>query len=169
MSKKDTLKIYIIDDEYIDYLSQFDIHVSWNKEQSRPYIGIVLKVENYLYFALLYSYKIKYDKYKDNPSFIRIKDRKGRNLSIIRFAEMIPVSEEAIRLLDFNERGNKYKDLLQTEIDFINDNKDIIYAKANKIYINVVKIKIPFFINISCNYKLLEEKCTKYNYKKGNK
>ena len=29
--------------------------------------------------------------------------------------------------------------------DFINDNKNIVYAKANKIYRNVTKIKIQFF------------------------
>lgn len=31
---------YTINEDYIDYLSKFDSHVSWNKEQKRPYIGI---------------------------------------------------------------------------------------------------------------------------------
>lgn len=162
MSKKETLKFYIVNEDYIEYLSKFDNHVSWNKEQRRPYVGIVLKVENYLYFAPLYSYKVGYDKYKDNPSFIRIEDRKGKNVSIIRFAEMIPVPETAIQLLDFNSRGDKYRDLLQAENDFINDNKNVIYAKAKKIYRNVVHAKIPFFMDISCNFKLLEEQLKKY-------
>ena len=162
MEKNETLKFYVVDDKYIKYISEFDSHVSWNKEQKRPYIGIVLKVENYLYFAPLYSYKIGYDKYKVNPSFIRIEDRKGRYVSIIRFAEMIPVPENSIKLLDFNTRDDKYKNLLQAESDFINDNKITIYEKAKKMYRNVVKIKSPFFISISCNFKLLEEKSKKY-------
>lgn len=162
MGKRDTLKLYLIDDKYIEYLSEFDNHVSWNKEQKRPYIGIVLKIEDYLYFAPLYSYKEKYDKYKDNPSFMRVKNRKNRNLSIIRFAEMIPVPEYAIQLLDMGSRGDKYKDLLQAEIDFINDNKNEIYSKARKMYRNVEKIKIPFFVNISCDYKVLEKKSKEY-------
>lgn len=162
MQKNETLKFYIVDDKYIEYISKFDNHVSWNKEQKRPYIGIVLKVEKYLYFAPLYSYKKGYDKYKENPSFIRIEDRKGRFVSIIRFAEMIPVPKNSIQLLDFNARDDKYKNLLQAESDFINDNKIIIYSKAKKIYRNVVKIKNPFFINISCNFKLLEEKSKLY-------
>ena len=162
MEKNETLKFYVVDDKYIKYISEFDSHVSWNKEQKRPYIGIVLKVENYLYFAPLYSYKIGYDKYKENPSFIRIEDRKGRYVSIIRFAEMIPVPENSIKLLDFNTRDDKYKNLLQAESDFINDNKITIYEKAKKMYRNVVKIKSPFFISISCNFKLLEEKSKKY-------
>ena len=70
---------------------------------------------------------------------------------------MIPVPLNAIQLLDFNARGKKYKDLLQAESDFINDNKEIIYSKAKKIYRNVVKLKIPFFTNISCNFVLLEK------------
>ncbi len=169
MEKSETLKFYIIDEDYIDYLSKFDNHVSWNKEQKRPYIGIVLKVANHLYFAPLYSYKVGYDKYKENPSFIRVEDRKGKNVSIIRFAEMIPVPETAIQLFDFNIRGRKYRDLLQAEINFINDNKNVIYSKAKKIYRNVVHIKIPFFCSISCDFELLEQKSKEYigNVNKG--
>jgi len=166
MKKQKTLKFYVVDEDYIEYLSKFDSHVSWNKKQKRPYVGIVLKIEKFLYFAPLYSYKETYNKYKENPSFIRVEDRKGRNVSIIRFAEMIPVPENSIQLLDFNSRGEKYRDLLQAESDFINDNKDIIYEKAQKIYRNVVKVKIEFFKQISCNFELLEEK-SKYYLKKS--
>lgn len=162
MGENETLKFYTVNEDYIDYLSKFDSHVSWNKEQKRPYVGIVLRVGNYLYFAPLYSYKIGYDKYKDNPSFIRVQDRKGKNVSIIRFSEMLPVPETAIQLLDFNIRGDKYRDLLQAESNFINDNKNVIYSKAKKIYKNVVHIKIPFFSNISCNFELLEQKSREY-------
>lgn len=162
MEKQETLKFYTVSENYIEYLSKFDSHVSWNKKQKRPYIGIILKIEQFLYYAPLYSYKDNYDKYKDNPSFIRVNDRKGRHISIIRFSEMIPVPKDYIQLLDFNSRGEKYKNLLQAENDFINDNKDIIYEKAKKIYKNVIKFKNPFFKEISCNFELLEEKCKVY-------
>ena len=157
-----SIKFYIISEKYIEYLSKFDNHVSWNKNQKRPYIGVVLEIKNILYFAPLYSYKKKYDKYKENASFIRVENRKGEKLSIIRFAEMIPVCKNAIELLDFEARGDKYKNLLQAEYEFINDNKIKIYTKARKIYKNVVKTKIPFYIDISCDFKLLEEKCIEY-------
>lgn len=52
--------------------------------------------------------------------------------------------------------------MLQAESDFINDNKDIIYEKAQKIYRNVVKVKIEFFKQISCKFELLEEKSKYY-------
>ena len=167
MEEKETLKFYIVNEEYIQYLSKFDEHVSWNKEQKRPYIGVVLKVEGHLYFAPLYSYKIGYDKYKENPSFIRVKDRKGKNVSIIRFAEMIPVPQNAIQLLDFTSRGEKYRDLLEAERNFINDNREEIYSKAKKIYRNVTELKNPFFMSISCDFQLLEQKA-KLLYKENN-
>ena len=75
---------------------------------------------------------------------------------------MIPVPKNCIKLLDFNIRDEKYKNLLQAESDFINDNKNIIYIKAKKMYKNVVKTKNQFFVNISCDFKLLEEKSNLY-------
>lgn len=51
-----SIKFYIISEKYIEYLSKFDNHVSWNKNQKRPYIGVVLEIKNILYFAPLYSY-----------------------------------------------------------------------------------------------------------------
>lgn len=36
------LNFYIIDDTYIGYLSQFDKHIAYNKNEKRPYIGVVL-------------------------------------------------------------------------------------------------------------------------------
>lgn len=162
MEQKDRVKFYKISDKYIEYLSKFDKHVSWNKEQKRPYIGVVLNIEDYLYFAPLYSYKEKYATYKGNQSFVRVQDRKGRDLSIIRLAEMIPVPKGAVTLMDFGERGEKYQDLLQAENDFINDNRENLYKKAKKLYRNVTEIKVPFFVNIACDYKVLEEKCKAY-------
>ena len=108
-----------------------------------------------------------YDKYKENPSFIRVKDRKGKNVSIIRFAEMIPVPQNAIQLLDFTSRGEKYRDLLEAERNFINDNREEIYSKAKKIYRNVTELKNPFFMSISCDFQLLEQKA-KLLYKENN-
>lgn len=45
------LKFYNIDDEYIEYLYQFDKKVLYNKNSKRPYIGIVLEIKGTTYFA----------------------------------------------------------------------------------------------------------------------
>ncbi len=39
MSK--TLKIYYLDENYINYLREYDNRVAYNKNQKRPYIGVV--------------------------------------------------------------------------------------------------------------------------------
>ncbi len=36
-----TLKIYYLDENYINYLRLFDTKVAYNKNQTRPYIGVV--------------------------------------------------------------------------------------------------------------------------------
>ena len=49
------LNFYIIDDNYIQYLSEFDKHIAYNKNEKRPYIGVVIIVEEHYYFAPLSS------------------------------------------------------------------------------------------------------------------
>ncbi len=51
------LKFYNIDDEYIKYLYQFDKKVPYNKNNKRPYIGIVLEIKGTKYFAPMFSPK----------------------------------------------------------------------------------------------------------------
>ena len=105
---KDTKKIklgklnfYIIDDNYIKYLSQFDKHIAYNKNQKRPYIGVVIVVGEHYYFAPLFSPKPKHKNYKDNLTFFKIVNTKTKNdLGIIRFSDMIPVPQNSVYLLD---------------------------------------------------------------------
>lgn len=59
------LNFYIIADKYIQYLSQFDKHIAYNKNEKRPYIGVVIIVEEHYYFAPLFSPKQKHKTYKD--------------------------------------------------------------------------------------------------------
>ena len=165
------LLFYIVDKNYIKYLSKFESHVSYNKDEighSRPYLGIVLKIENYKYFVPLYSYKEHYKKYKNNPSFFFIYDRKNNPLAIVKFSAMIPVpnSIKVTSLLEYNESDKKYKDLISAEYRYINSNKEEIYKRANKMYIAVTKHKNNFLKTIACNFKLLEERCLEYNTRK---
>lgn len=155
------MKLYIIDDEYIDYLSKFDNLIALNKSKTRPYVGIVLRINNISYFAPLYSPKPVHNTYKDNPSFIKIKNGE---LGIIRFSTMIPVPEECIQLLDINKQEDRYKRLLNKQVLFIREYEKEIYHRALVTYNGVTKRTNKFLINISCDFKILE----KYykNYKK---
>lgn len=161
------LLFYTVDRKYIKYLSEFEKHISYNKDEighSRPYLGIVLQIENYEYFAPLYSYKEHYRKYKNNPSFFFVRDRKDRPLAIIKFSAMIPVPRNinVTELLKYEEQDNKYKDLISAEYRYINSNKKEIYKRANRMYVAVAKHKNNFLKTIACDFKLLEKKSLDY-------
>lgn len=161
------LLFYTISRDYIKYLSDFENHISYNKEElghTRPYLGIVLRIENYDYFAPLYSYKEHYKKYKSNPSFFFVYNRQKVPLAIIKFSAMIPIPKgfNVTKLLAYNEQEQKYKDLISAEYRYINSHKEEIYKRANKMYVAVTKHKNNFLKTIACNFKLLEEKSLEY-------
>lgn len=163
------LNFYKVDNDYIEYLSQFDKHIAYNKEEKRPYIGVVIIVEEHYYFAPLFSPKQKHITYKDNLTFFKIFNAKTKNnLGIIRFSDMIPVPQENISLLDFKNRSYGYKRLLSEQYSCINktENKKKIIEKAEKIYSIVTKNSksklARFYKELSCDFKLLEQKSIEY-------
>lgn len=163
------LNFYTIDDNYIKYLSEFDKHIAYNKYQNRPYIGIVITIDNHYYFAPLFSPKQKHKTYKSNLSFFKIINPKNKNnLGIIRFSNMIPVPLEYVYLLDIKNKSYGYKRLLSEQYSYINktNNKKEILEKSKKIYDIVTSKKssktAKFYKEISCNFKLLEEKAVDY-------
>ena len=169
------LNFYIIDDEYISYLSEFEKHIAYNKNEKRPYIGVIIIVDEHYYFAPLFSPKPKHKKYKDNYSFFRIVSKTKDDLGIIRFSDMIPVPQECVYLLDTTSKSYGYKRLLAEQYSYINQpqNKEKIIEKAEKIYELVTKENTKsktalFYKQISCNFKMLEEKCLQYKNKLNN-
>ena len=154
------LKFYNIEDKYIEYLYQFDNKVPYNKNNKRPYIGIVLEINNITYFAPMFSPKPQHRKYKSNATYIKI----GENLGIIRLNNMIPVCKENLRYIDFNKiQDKKYRNLLIQQNNFIQLHTEKIRDTANKLYKFVTRDKKEFFIKICCDFKLLENKCRLFN------
>lgn len=167
--KLEKLNFYIIDNNYINYLSKFDKHIAYNKDQKRPYIGVVIIVKEHYYFAPLFSPKQKHKNYKDNFTFFKIVNNKTKdNFGIIRFSDMIPVPQKCIHLLDFKNKSYGYKRLLSEQYSYINmtENKIKILDKAKRLYnivTNIHKSKMSrFYKDLSCNFKLLEEKSIEY-------
>lgn len=82
---------------------------------------------------------------------------------------MIPVPQDSVFLLDITSKSYGYKRLLAEQYSYINqtNNKLKIIEKATKIYDIVVRgnIKsktVAFYKGISCDFKMLEEKCIEY-------
>lgn len=154
------LKFYNVDDEYIEYLYSIDNRVPFNKNSKRPYIGIILEINKFKYFAPMFSPKQQHNKYKTNATYIKI----GEGLGIIKLNNMIPVNIKNLRYIDFNNiEDKKYRNLLIQQNNYIQLNTDKIREKANKLYQFVINDNKKFFTDICCDFKLLEEKCKEYN------
>ena len=82
---------------------------------------------------------------------------KGKKLST---KVLIPL-EEAMKY----EKDEKYKNLLMAQNNFIQQNTNKIRNKAEKLYKIITVDKKEFFINLSCNFKLLEKKANEYKSK----
>ena len=93
----DNLKLYEINANYITYLSAYAPNLFHNKKSGqkneRKYIGIVLHINGFDYFAPLSSFKDKHRLMKEGLDFIKIKEslinfintiRQRRNISIIQ-------------------------------------------------------------------------------------
>jgi hypothetical protein F3_02061 len=167
--KLKNLNFYTINDNYINYISDFDKHIAYNKNQTRPYVGVIIIIESYFYFAPLFSPKVKHKNYKDNLTFFKIQETKTKKyLGLIRFSDMIPVPLECITPLDFKNKNYGYKRLIHEQYSYINtsENRIKILKKAQKLYsivTNSINNKTSkFYKSLSCDFKVLEEKYLEY-------
>ena len=161
MNKTKRLKIYFISSEYIDYLRNFDNKVAYNKNMTRPYIGIVYTYNNFNYFVPLSSPKEKHLKMEKNIVDIwKIEDGK---LGIINFNNMIPCPIEVLLEAIPNIKDLKYKKLLENQISSINANRDLLLKKINRFQKHYRQKRLyKNILDRCCDFKLLEEKSLKY-------
>ena len=82
------MRIYIVKEDYINYLKKFDDNIRDNKNESRPYIGILLEVNGMNYIAPLASPKEKHKSMKNNIDFFKLENG---DLGVINLNNMIPV------------------------------------------------------------------------------
>ena len=131
----DNLKLYEINSSYITYLSAYAPHLFQNKKSGqkneRKYIGIVLQINGFDYFAPLSSFKDKHKLMKEGLDFIKIKD-----YAVINLNNMFPVPPSETKYVDIrNERDLHYRALLLAEYRCIKSVQEKIRKNAQK-YIN---------------------------------
>ena len=155
------MKFYHIKEDYISYLRQFDSKVAENKNQTRPYVGIVLEIDNIKYYAPFSSPKPKHKKMKNGKDFRKINNG---IYGAINFNNMIPVLDSALVEIDIaNIADIKYRRLLQNQYNSIKaDEKGIIRTAENlRSLIFEDESKISEHDKIikqrCCNLKLLEK------------
>ena len=73
MRMKSNLRIYEVKSDYVKYLSNYQKHIFSHAEgkEKRKYIGIVLEIKGFQYFAPLSSYKEKHKKMKEGWILLR--------------------------------------------------------------------------------------------------
>ena len=155
------LNIYYISEDYINYLRQFDNKVVYNKKEKRPYVGIVYVYNGINYFVPLHSPKEKHLRINSKAlDVFKINDGK---LGIININNMIPAPKEVLKEALPTINDIKYKNLLENQLTFINNNKKKLYSKINifqnryrKGYLN------DAILNRTCDFILLEEKMKEY-------
>ena len=163
MNSEDKIWFYEVTDDYIDYLRKFDKKVPNSKildrKHTRKYIGVLFTINGFKYIAPLSSYIDKHNSMKESIDFLKVKD-----YAVINLNNMIPVIDECISKVMFEEVSDEYyKDLLENEYKVIKTKKNQILKNANIVYNQVTKYKKQKgLINRCCDFNLLEEKAEIY-------
>lgn len=164
-----TFEFYYVDDEYISFLKKAGnngVENNYAKENNqKPYLGVVLVINSYKYFAPLSSPKKKYEKINnDNPTTFKIIKGNNNLLGVVRLNNMIPVPNSALSIIEVNSiLDYQYRNLLFSQRRIIRQNTYLIQNKAEKIYDLVVHKKNSFFCNLSNNFSKLEKTLDNYS------
>lgn len=161
----ENIKIYEIDTTYIDYLVPYAPHLFHNRQKGqaneRKYIGVVLQINGFNYFAPLSSFKLKHTKMKEGLDFLKIK-----NYAVINLNNMFPVPISECRYIDFSRiKDHSYKFLLLSEYRFIKSIQEKIRKNAAALYNYKAANGDETPLAKRCNnFALLEAKCKEYYY-----
>ena len=159
----DNLKLYEINPDYISYLSAYDPHLFRNKKTNqkneRKYIGFVLEINGFLYFAPLSSFKEKHKTMKEGLDFLKVKD-----YAVINLNNMFPVPPDQASYVDIpRERDPHYRALLLAEYRYIKSIQDKIRKNAQNLYKIKCKDGTATALAKRCSdFPYLEQACRTY-------
>ena len=175
--KKNRLNLYTLDMKYVRNLAKVDDRVMsispQEHKENRPFVGIIIIMEQKKYCVPLTSPKSKHDKMKNDLDFSKMFDKKNKFIGALNFNNMIPVSDDFIKPINItpnkkdSPKDKIYKELLNNQLDWCNDNIENIVKKANKLYKFVTQTpeKSRNLTRRCCNFKKLEEVLAKYTMK----
>lgn len=156
------LDFFQVNAEYIAYLQKYDSRVpkvdySATNAHDKFLCGIVLKVNGHDYFAPISSFRTP------QRTNIIIKDTNGKDVASIRFSFMIPVPPDVISVKKIaDEKSEKYRILLNMELQFCRKNANAIHSRARFVYNAVTAKKDPLMVKNCCDFKKLENACAEY-------
>ena len=131
------MKFYHIADEYIEFLKSYDSKVPENKNESRPYVGVVLEINGIKYYAPFSSPKPKHCKMHNSKDFRKIANGL---YGAINFNNMIPVVDEALKYIDISKiEDERYRNLLNHQYQAILSDAKQIEKTAKKLHTLIFK------------------------------
>ena len=156
----DKMRFFNIKDDYIAFLRQYDSLVQENKNERRPYVGVVLEIGDVRYFAPFTSPKRKHASMKNGKDFRKIA---GGKYGAINFNNMIPVCDEALLPIDFvTVTDPQYRRLLQNQYKAIKNDREAIKKTAcdlRMLYGTIDDDLGKYELSVKsrcCNFPLLE-------------
>ena len=163
------LRLHTVDTEYINYLKKHQSNI-WDNEDNRrlrPYVGIIININDFKYYAPLSSPKKKHEKWKDRIDFIRI-DYKDELKAVINLNNIIPVDDSDLTIIDIDNEEEKYADLLKIQMIVIRKKKDLIINNAKSLYEKITKHKDENkkLAKFCYDFLKLEEKLIEYQASK---
>lgn len=166
--KKERLHLYQLDMKYVRDLAKADDKVMsvspQQHKENRPFVGIIIVMDQHKYCIPLTSPKPKHSKMKNDLDFSKILDSDNKIIGALNLNNMIPVSKEVIRILDIrpdrrdSPKERAYKELLNNQLDWCNNNIESITKKATKLYVLVTQTpeKSRNLTKRCCDFKKLE-------------
>lgn len=90
----DQLHYIYINEEYLNFIREGASWLAYTNYEGKykPYIGILLQNDECCFVAPVSSYKDKYDKILDSPSFVAVYDHEyNKMISSVNLSRMFPV------------------------------------------------------------------------------
>lgn len=164
---KDVYILVTVNSQYCNYLRMFDDRVSYNAgdKELRPFVGVLLEINDCKYFAPLSSPKPKHLKMKNQIDFYKIDEGK---LGAINFNNMIPIPDNEYEYIYTNipcvsRIEKQYQSLLKDQLRWINRESNGLSEKALNLYLKRTQNKLSEKVaKRCCNFQLLEDKCKEY-------
>lgn len=179
--KQQRLSLYSIDLKYVRNLAQKDHNVMstspQNHKSNRPFVGVIVLLNNRLYCIPLTSPKDKFINKKNSIDFLKIrhpsvKDENGANKIIggLNINNMLPVDMSLIHKIDISIKPTDdcktiaYKQLMANQLSWCQTNHDIIIKRANSLYTIITENADDnkYLAKRCCNFKKLEEVLDRY-------
>lgn len=162
------LSFYRADSTYCDYLRKVDkcVPYTFDEKQMRPFVGILLEIEGYNYYAPLTSPKSKHQMMKNQIDFLKINNGV---YGAVNFNNMIPIHDNCLFEIEFSiapadsKADINYKNLLSNQLSWCNANKGRILSMAYNLYTLISTEKaFEALKKRTCNFKEDEKQYLKY-------